>query len=90
MNIVAVTEARDTFADLLNRVAYGGEQVEIERHGKPVAVLVPPDVLQRLEELEDELDALKAEMASKEFEASGEKAVPLEQVAAELGVELPE
>ncbi len=90
MNIIAVTEARDGLADLLNRVAFGGERIEIERHGKAVAVLVPPEVLTRLEELEDELDTLKAEIALKESQAGGEKTIPLEQAAADLGIELPQ
>lgn len=38
---VAVTEARAEFSELINRVGYGGEQVVITRHGKPLVALVP-------------------------------------------------
>jgi len=37
---VSVTDARGQLADLVNRVAYTGEQVTLTRHGRPVAVLV--------------------------------------------------
>lgn len=37
---VSVTDARGQLADLVNRVAYTGEQVILTRHRKPVAVLV--------------------------------------------------
>jgi prevent-host-death family protein len=40
---VSVVQAKLHFADLLGRVAYGGEQVMITRRGRPMAVLVPPD-----------------------------------------------
>ncbi|NJC70520.1 type II toxin-antitoxin system Phd/YefM family antitoxin [Planosporangium thailandense] len=45
---VPVTQARAEFADLVNRVAYGGERVVVTRHGKPIAALVPPSDLDRL------------------------------------------
>lgn len=38
---ISVTEARAQFSELLNRVGYGGEEVVITRHGKPLAVLMP-------------------------------------------------
>ncbi len=41
---VTVSEARATLPELLTRVD-GGEEITITRHGRPVAVLVRPDVL---------------------------------------------
>jgi prevent-host-death family protein len=38
---IPVTEARAQFADLINRVGYGGEQIVLTRHGKPLVALVP-------------------------------------------------
>ena len=32
---------RRQLAELLNRVGYGGDQVIVERHGTPIAVLLP-------------------------------------------------
>ena len=40
---VNVTTARSNMSELLNRVAYGGETVIIEAHGKPKAALVNVD-----------------------------------------------
>jgi prevent-host-death family protein len=49
-----VTQARDELADLVSRVAYGHERIILTRHAKPVACLVSPEDLARLEELERE------------------------------------
>jgi prevent-host-death family protein len=38
---IPVTEARAQFAELINRVGYGGEQIVLTRHGKPLVALVP-------------------------------------------------
>lgn len=45
---VPVTRARAEFADLVNRVVYGGERVVVTRHGKPIVALVPAADLDRL------------------------------------------
>lgn len=50
---VPVTQARAEFADLVNRVVYGGERIVVTRHGKPIAALVSAadlDLLERLAE----------------------------------------
>lgn len=49
---VPFTEARARLADLVGRVAYGGERVVLTRHGRPAAALVPVADLQRLEALD--------------------------------------
>lgn len=41
---VTVSEARATLPELLGRVL-AGEEITLTRHGRPVAVLVRPDVL---------------------------------------------
>jgi prevent-host-death family protein len=46
---IPVTQAREELADLINRVAYGHERIVLTRHSKPVACLVPPEDLARLE-----------------------------------------
>jgi prevent-host-death family protein len=38
---IAIAEAKAQFADLIRR-AEAGEEVELTRYGKPVAMLVPP------------------------------------------------
>jgi prevent-host-death family protein len=49
---IPVTQAREELADLVNRVAYGHERIILTRHSKPVACLVPPEDLARLQERE--------------------------------------
>ena len=51
---IPVTQAREELADLINRVAYGHERIILTRHAKPVACLVPPEDLARLQEQEQE------------------------------------
>lgn len=40
--------ARERLADLVNRAAYGGEAILLTRRGRPVAAIVPVEVLDRL------------------------------------------
>jgi len=41
MTVLPTSEARAELSDLVNRVAYGGERIVLERHGRHVAALVP-------------------------------------------------
>jgi antitoxin Phd len=63
---VATTALRHQLADTLNRVAYQGERIALERHGKIVAALVSKDDLELLEALEDRMDLAEARRALKE------------------------
>ena len=42
--MMTISEARAALPEVLDRVA-GGEEVTITRHGRPVAVVVRPDIL---------------------------------------------
>ena len=70
MTRVPVADARKDFADLVNRVAYGGERLVIVRRGKDVAAVIPMADLQLLEELieaaEDRIDLREARKALRE------------------------
>jgi prevent-host-death family protein len=55
---IPVTQARDELADLVSRVAYGHERIILTRHSKPVACLVSPEDLARLEAAEREAPGL--------------------------------
>ncbi len=79
MNMV---EVRDNLAEVVNRVAYGGERVVLKRRAKGVAAVVSMEDLRLLEELEDQADVKAAQKAHKE----GGKPIPLSQVEAELGI----
>ena len=52
---VSVKEARDHFAELLNRAAYGGELVRNTRHGKVVAGVVSKEDLQLIEAVRERM-----------------------------------
>lgn len=58
---ITASEARDEFAEVINRVAYGGERVVIRRREKELAAVIPLEDLRLLERLieqeEDRIDA---------------------------------
>jgi prevent-host-death family protein len=76
-----VARIRNQMADALNRVAYGGERIVLERRGKGVAALVSIADLQLLEELENQADIKAARKALKE-----KGAVPLDKIKKRLGM----
>jgi len=85
VKIMTTREARSKFRILLDTVFTGQADVVIERHGLPVAVLIP---VEDYRELQDELDDLRAARraaavyeAWKRDPASGQ---PYEAVRAEL------
>jgi prevent-host-death family protein len=83
---VGVAEIRNNMADALNRVAYQGERIILERRGKGVAALVSMDDLVLLEQLEDAQDIKAARKALKE----GGKPIPLEDIERRLGMTPPQ
>lgn len=60
---VGSSKAREHLSDLLNRAAYRGERFIVDRHGKPLAAIVPVSDLDHLEELEDAADREAADEA---------------------------
>lgn len=83
MTRVSSTEARKQWGDLLNRVRYGGERITIERRGKNMAVLVPPEMEELLEAIEDRIDAIEARRV---LEMDHREPIPLDEVLEELGL----
>jgi prevent-host-death family protein len=81
---MSVAKIRNNLAEALNRAAYAGERVILERRGKPVAALVSIDDVELLERLEDEADLRAARKARKE----GGKPIPFDHVMAELGIDV--
>ena len=79
---VSVSEAREAFADLVNRAAYGGERVLVSRRGKPVAAIVPIADVEFIERMEDELDLQAAREALADPERGA--TIPWDRVKAEL------
>ena len=64
MKSLSSAEARKNFADTLNRVAYGSEQIAIKRSGKESVYLISAkdyELFQKL--LEEAIDKLDLEIA---------------------------
>ncbi|MGH7929313.1 MAG: type II toxin-antitoxin system Phd/YefM family antitoxin [Candidatus Binatia bacterium] len=68
---LTVSEAREEFADLVNRACYTKERVTVTRRGKGVAAIVPLEDLQLLLDLEAQVDLEDARAALKEAEVKG-------------------
>lgn len=83
MTTVTVARATKDFAGTLRRVTSGHEAVVLQRGRKAVAVMIPPEMIEEIEDLEDIREADKA-MA--EYEKDPSKAVSWAQVKREAGL----
>ena len=75
-----MTEARDHLADVVNRVAYSGESTYLTRRGRRLAAIVPVELLEAIEALEDRIDI---EAAEESYAEVGEN-ITLDQMRDEL------
>ena len=66
MTRLAASAVRDSFSETVNRVAFKGERIALERHGKTIAGLVSAEDLELLQMLEDQTDLAAARKALKE------------------------
>ena len=66
MTKLAATTVRDSFSETINRVAYSGERIALERRGKTVAAIVSAEDLELLQALEDRVDLAAARRALRE------------------------
>ena len=81
MTRLSASTVREEFSETLNRVAYKGERIVLERRGKDVAALVPVEDLELLEQLEDRMDLEAARKALKE-----QGSISLDDLKSELGI----
>jgi antitoxin Phd len=79
---LSTTQIRSRLSTAVNQAAFGGERIILERHGKPIAAVVPIEDLRLLEEIEDKADIAAIRKARKEKGPL----VPLSQVKKELGL----
>ncbi len=79
---ITVSQIRETFAEALNKAAYGKERIVIDRRGKRLAALIPIEDLELLEALENRLDIA----AVKKALAESKKRIPYERVRREAGL----
>lgn len=89
MTTISAEEARNQFADLINRAAYGHERTVVTRRGKRVAAIVSVEDLELLEAIVDELeDRTDAEYCRKALENLDlGQTVPWENIKSDLGLE---
>jgi prevent-host-death family protein len=78
--------ARDKFAEVLNRAAFGKERVVLTRRGKPLVAVVPIEDVELLEAIEDRTDAEEARAALAAWWAEGSPSASLDEVLAEDGL----
>jgi antitoxin (DNA-binding transcriptional repressor) of toxin-antitoxin stability system len=83
---LSVAKVRDNMADALNRVAYAGERIVLQRRGQGIAALVSMEDLALLEALEDRADIKAARKALAEAKRKGEAPLTAEQVRQQLGL----
>lgn len=81
MATVTSRELRASLSDVLNRVAYTGERVLIERNGRPVAALVSVADLRAMESRENAEDLADHRAAMAEAQEKG--SIPFAEALAE-------
>ncbi|MBA3249985.1 MAG: type II toxin-antitoxin system Phd/YefM family antitoxin [Geodermatophilaceae bacterium] len=80
---VPASEARNRLAELIDAVA-SGDFVYLTRRGKRVAALMPADIAEHYEQIEDDYWARRAAEAHERLRRNPSAAVPWDQVIAEL------
>ena len=83
MITVTVSQAREKLSDLLGKVQHGREDVTIERHGKPVAVMISVEAMAYYEALEDAELAKLGQAAYEEYLKDPSAARTIEEIMAE-------
>ncbi len=82
MTEMAVSEAREHLAELIESTHRSGEPVYVTRRGRRVAVILDPAEYERIiDELEDAVDRAELRVAREEDDY-----VPWEEVKTELGL----
>ena len=82
MTRLSATELRKDAADILNRVAYGGDRVVLHRRDKDVAVIISVEDYALLRRLEDAADLT----AIRKSRTSRGKRVAWEDLKKECGI----
>jgi len=77
------SDAKEQFADLVNRVSHGKEHIILTRRGKEIAAIIPLEDFKLLQDSQDKNDLRDAIDALKEARAQG--TFNLEQLREEVG-----
>ena len=82
MTRLTASQLREDMATAINKVAFGGERIVLQRNNKDVAALVPLEDLTLLKELEDRADLEEIKKALAEPGSN----IPWEDIKKELGI----
>jgi PHD/YefM family antitoxin component YafN of YafNO toxin-antitoxin module len=82
MTRLTASQLREDMATAINKVAFGGERIVLQRNSKDVAALVPMEDLILLRELEDRIDLAEIKKALEEPGSN----IPWEDIKKELGI----
>ena len=82
MKEMPVSEARDHLAEVIDDARLRGEPVYLTKRGRPVAVVLDPEVYERLVDAAQDL----LDRAALELSRADDDFVPWEQVKADLGL----
>src|SRR3954471_1875966 len=85
---ISTTAARDRFADILNRAAYGKERVVLTRRGRPLVAVVPIEDVERLHAAAGQRGAEEGRRRRGAWERACRLSSPIEDVAARYGGDL--
>ena len=80
---INTADAKEDFAEIINRVSHYKERIVLTRRGKDVAVIIPIEDLHLLEESQSKTDLHGALEALKEARVQG--TVTLEELKNEIG-----
>ena len=83
MTNISTAEARNDFADVINRASFGKERFVLTRRGKKLVAIVPFEDLDLIEEMEDQMDIAAAKVAL----AESDERVSYLDLRRELGLE---
>ena len=86
MNDMTVSDARARLADVVDAARVGHDPVYLTRRGQRVAAVIDAGDLDRLIAAAEDLADLEAVREAREELTSGERAIPWEQVKADLGL----
>jgi len=83
VTVLNTLEAKEQFADLVNRVAHSKDRIILTRRGKEIAAIIPIEDLVLLQESLDNQDVREAIEALKEARQVG--TITLEKLKEEVG-----
>lgn len=63
---LTVVEARANLSELLGEVFYTGQPIVIERHGKPMAVVINPELFARFQVWQEQQEVAERPLAATE------------------------